>query len=114
MKRAIEALQTTAGTSIVPELILVDGLHCPKVDVPVQAIVKGDSKVQAIAAASILAKTARDENLYQLDKIYPQYHFAQHKGYPTAEHLMLLKEYGVSPIHRRSYAPVKKILAESN
>lgn len=104
MKRAIE------GLKIIPQQVLVDGLHCPKINIPSQAIVKGDSKVQAIAAASILAKTARDEDLYQLDKIYPQYNFAKHKGYPTAEHLARLAEHGVSPVHRRSYAPVKKLL----
>ena len=106
MKRAIE------GLKIIPQQVLVDGLHCPKISIPSQAIVKGDSKVQAIAAASILAKTARDEDLYQLDKIYPQYNFARHKGYPTADHLARLAEHGVSPVHRRSYAPVKKLLGK--
>ncbi|MEQ1601714.1 MAG: ribonuclease HII [Methylophilaceae bacterium] len=112
MKRAIETLQTPAGIALEPHLVLVDGLHCPSVAFPAQAIVKGDSKVQAIAAASILAKTARDDDLYELDKIYPQYNFAQHKGYPTAEHLTRLKQHGVSPVHRRSYAPVKNILTQ--
>lgn len=106
MKRAIESLK------IIPQQVLVDGLHCPKISIPSQTIVKGDSKIQAIAAASILAKTARDEDLYQLDKIYPQYNFAKHKGYPTADHLARLAEHGVSPVHRRSYAPVKKYLAK--
>jgi ribonuclease HII len=106
MKRAIESLK------IIPQQVLVDGLHCPKISIPSQAIVKGDSKIQAIAAASILAKTARDENLYQLDKVYPQYNFAKHKGYPTADHLARLAEYGVSPVHRHSYAPVRRHLAQ--
>ena len=66
--------------------------------------------MQAISAASILAKTARDANLYELDKQYPMYGFAQHKGYPTKAHMALLQEHGVSPVHRRSYAPVKKLL----
>jgi ribonuclease HII len=106
MKRAIEDLR------IIPQQVFVDGLHCPEIGIPSQAIIKGDSKVQAIAAASILAKTARDENLYQLDKIYPQYNFAQHKGYPTADHLARLAKHGVSPVHRRSYAPVKLLLSQ--
>ncbi len=104
MRRAVE------GLSVVPTRVLVDGLHCPSVSMPSEAIVKGDSKVAEIAAASILAKTARDEELRQLDKRYPEYAFAAHKGYPTAQHLALLAEYGVSPVHRRSYGPVKKLL----
>lgn len=105
MQRAVE------GLGVAPTRVLVDGLHCPKVSMPSEAIVKGDSKVAEIAAASILAKTARDEELRQLDKLYPEYAFAAHKGYPTAQHLALLAEHGVSPVHRRSYAPVKKLLA---
>jgi ribonuclease HII len=104
MKRAIESLRLT------PHQVLVDGLHCPKIAIPSQAIVRGDSKVQAIAAASILAKTARDDEMRRLHAIYPQYDFAKHKGYPTADHLQCLAEHGVSPVHRRSYAPVRKIL----
>lgn len=75
-----------------------------------EAIVDGDSKVEAISAASILAKTARDKELYALDQQYPHYGFAKHKGYPTAFHMAMLIEHGVSPVHRRSYAPVKKLL----
>ncbi|MGB2832609.1 MAG: ribonuclease HII, partial [Methylotenera sp.] len=71
--------------------------------------VKGDSKVQAISAASILAKVARDAELYELDKFYPQYGFAQHKGYPTAFHLEMLSLYGVTAVHRLSYAPVRAL-----
>lgn len=104
MKRAIEALK------ISPELVLVDGNKRPKISLPCEAIVKGDSKVQAISAASILAKTARDANCLELHQIYPQYNFARHKGYPTAEHMALLLEHGVSPIHRKSYAPVRKLV----
>lgn len=110
MKRAIENLQTTAGLQLVPHKVLVDGLHCPKIAIPTQAIVKGDSKVQAIAAASILAKTARDAEMRRLHVLYPQYDFAKHKGYPTADHLARLMEHGVSAVHRRSYAPVRKLL----
>lgn len=104
MKRAIEALK------ISPELVLVDGNKCPKISLPCEAIVKGDSKVQAISAASILAKTARDANCLELHQIYPQYNFAQHKGYPTAEHMAMLIKHGISPIHRKTYAPVRKLI----
>ena len=104
MRRAVEALP------MLPSRVLVDGLHCPEVAIPSEAIVRGDSKVTEIAAASILAKTARDEEMRRLDKLYPQYAFARHKGYPTAEHLQLLQRHGVSPVHRTSYGPVKKLL----
>ena len=113
MKRAIEAMQ--AQFNITPDmgevLVQVDGNKCPKISLPCEAIVKGDSKVQAISAASILAKVARDAELYELDKIYPQYGFAQHKGYPTAAHLLALQIHGICPQHRLSYAPVKALLA---
>jgi len=102
MKRAVEALATR------PHEILVDGLHCPKVAMAARAIVKGDSKEPAISAASILAKVARDREMHQLHEQYPHYGFNQHKGYGTAMHLAALKSHGVSPVHRRSYAPVKK------
>lgn len=104
MKRSIEAL------SLVPNEVLIDGLHCPKLSLPMRAIVQGDSKEACISAASILAKTARDANLYDLDKLYPAYGFAKHKGYPTPLHLQMLEEHGVLTIHRKSYAPVNKIL----
>lgn len=104
MKRAIDQL------TIMPMQVLVDGLHCPKITIPAQGIVKGDSKVQEIAAASILAKTARDYEMVEMHARYPQYDFAKHKGYPTAHHLRLLAEHGACDIHRRSYAPVKKVL----
>jgi ribonuclease HII len=107
MKRAIEAMQAQFG--ITPDLVQVDGNKCPKISLPCEAIVKGDSKVQAISAASILAKVARDAELYALDKIYPQYGFAKHKGYPTAFHLQMLDAHGVTPVHRLSYAPVKRL-----
>jgi ribonuclease HII len=105
MKRAIEAMQAQFG--ITPDLVQVDGNKCPKINLPCEAIVKGDSKVQAISAASILAKVARDAELYALDKIYPQYGFAKHKGYPTAFHLQMLNAHGITPVHRLSYAPVR-------
>jgi ribonuclease HII len=108
MKRAIEAMQ--AQFNITPSLVQVDGNKTPKISLPCEAIVKGDSKVQAISAASILAKVARDAELYELDKIYPQYGFAKHKGYPSAAHLLALQVHGICPQHRLSYAPVKILL----
>ncbi len=107
MKRAIEAMQAQFG--ITPDLVQVDGNKCPKISLPCEAIVKGDSKVQAISAASILAKVARDAELYELDKIYPQYGFAKHKGYPTPFHLEMLDAHGITPVHRLSYAPVRRL-----
>ncbi len=111
MKRAIEAMQ--AQFNITPDLVQVDGNKCPKISLPCEAIVKGDSKVQAISAASILAKVARDAELYALDKQYPQYGFAQHKGYPAPKHLLALQAHGICPQHRLSYAPIR-ILIEQN
>ncbi|MDY7538283.1 ribonuclease HII [Undibacterium sp. RTI2.1] len=107
MRRAVE------GLTIQPTLALIDGNRCPVMSVRSEAIVKGDDKVQAISAASILAKTARDHRLAQLHLQYPQYALDQHKGYPTALHLALLREHGVSPIHRKSYAPVRALLNSS-
>jgi ribonuclease HII len=104
MRRAVEALKMT------PTLALIDGNRCPVMAVRSEAIIKGDDKVQAISAASILAKTARDHLLAKLHLQYPQYALDQHKGYPTALHLARLKEHGVSPIHRKSYGPVKALL----
>jgi len=100
MRRAVEAL------AIAPAEVLVDGNHCPRVKYAVRAIVKGDRDVAAISAASILAKTARDALLCELDAQYPLYGFAQHKGYGTAEHLAALLRHGPCPVHRRSFAPV--------
>ncbi len=107
MRRAVE------GLSVQPTLALIDGNRCPVMAVRSEAIVGGDDKVAAISAASILAKTARDAALQVLHDQYPQYGFDRHKGYPTALHLEQLRQHGVSPVHRRSYAPVKKILLAS-
>ncbi len=105
MRRAVLALPVR------PQQVLVDGLYCPQTGIPSQAIVKGDSKVAAISAASILAKTARDELMLQLHERYPQYGFDGHKGYPTAAHLAALRAHGVSEIHRRSFRPVRELLS---
>lgn len=113
MKRAIDSMQTQFGHVLSGRelCVQVDGNKCPNISLPCEAIVKGDSKVQAISAASILAKTARDSELYELDKQYPMYGFAKHKGYPTKAHMETLQRHGISPIHRRSYAPVRQLLA---
>lgn len=108
MQRAYQAM--CDQFHIQATLIQVDGNRKPAFQIPCEAIVKGDSKVAEISAASILAKTARDASLLELDAQYPEYGFAQHKGYPTALHLERLALHGVTPEHRRSYAPVKKLL----
>jgi len=107
MRRAIE------GLSMRPELALIDGNRCPVCTVRTEAIIKGDDKVAEISAASILAKTARDAALMAMHGLYPQYAFDQHKGYPTALHLERLRLHGATPEHRRSYAPVKAVLADA-
>lgn len=104
MQRAVEGLQLT------PELALIDGNRCPQLAVPCQAIVKGDARVPAIAAASILAKVARDTEMQQLDLLYPGYGIAGHKGYPTKQHMQALQQLGATPIHRRSFKPVQQAL----
>ncbi|HHR6030226.1 ribonuclease HII [Providencia alcalifaciens] len=104
MQRAVE------GLSIKPEFVLVDGNRCPKLDMPSQAVVKGDSLVQEISAASILAKVVRDREMVELDKAFPEYGFAKHKGYPTAYHLEKLAEFGATEFHRKSFAPVRRAL----
>jgi ribonuclease HII len=102
--------RAVTGLSITPRLAMVDGNRCPPLPCAAEAVVKGDATVPAISAASILAKTARDAHLMELDARYPQYGFAQHKGYPTAAHVEALRLHGVSEIHRRSFGPVKRIL----
>ncbi|HWT53798.1 MAG TPA: ribonuclease HII [Rhodocyclaceae bacterium] len=109
MRRAVEML------AVVPDAIEVDGLHCPPVAMPASAIVKGDSKVAAIAAASILAKTVRDAQMLELHARYPVYGLDRHKGYPTAAHLAALREHGVvREIYRSSYAPIRLLLEEAS
>jgi len=104
MKRAVEALPVT------PEYALIDGNKCPDINISCEAVVKGDSRVAAISAASILAKVSRDQEMVELDQQYPGYGLAKHKGYPTAVHMKALKEQGVSSIHRRSFRPVRECL----
>jgi ribonuclease HII len=104
MQRCIQALKISPG------LVLVDGIHCPDINFPVEAIVRGDSSVPCISAASILAKVARDREMLELDRQYPGYGFGEHKGYPTRAHREALARLGACPIHRRSFAPVKNIL----
>ncbi|WKJ92053.1 ribonuclease HII [Methylomonas montana] len=94
-----------------PDWVRVDGNRLPALDMPGEAIVQGDLLVAEISAASILAKVARDEEMQTLDRLYPGYHFAVHKGYPTQQHLAALQQYGITPQHRKSFAPVKKYLA---
>ncbi|MBW7569755.1 ribonuclease HII [Succinivibrio faecicola] len=96
-------------------LMLVDGNKTPK-DLPIkmEAVVKGDARVAEIAAASILAKVERDRQMYELDRKYPEYEFAKHKGYPTARHLELLKTLPILDFYRKSYSPIKKILMSSS
>lgn len=105
MQRAV------AGLVIAPERALIDGNRCPTLPCPSEAIIGGDGKVASIAAASILAKTVRDAGMLELHQRYPQYGFDRHMGYPTAAHVEALREHGVSPIHRRSYGPVARLLA---
>lgn len=105
MQRAVDAL------SIRPSAALIDGNRCPQLACPTQAIIGGDGLVSSIAAASILAKTHRDAGMLELHAIYPQYGFDRHMGYPTAAHLAALRKHGVSPVHRRSYAPVAKMIS---
>lgn len=104
MQRAV------AGLAVTPRQVLVDGNRCPRLPVPCAAVVQGDSKVPAIAAASILAKVSRDREMAILDQQYPGYGLAGHKGYPTAAHLAALQALGPTPIHRRSFAPVRRLL----
>lgn len=109
MKRAYENM------SLKCDLILVDGNKTIKnIEIQCQAVVKGDARVAEIAAASILAKVERDRQMYELDKQYPEYHFAKHKGYPTKLHLDLLNELPILPCYRKTYGPVRKVLEAKN
>lgn len=104
MQRAVAAL------AIAPVKALIDGNRCPQLPMPAEAVVQGDGKIASIAAASILAKTVRDAGMLALHDQYPLYGFDRHMGYPTAAHLAALVAHGVSPVHRRSFGPVRKLL----
>ncbi|MGH8633604.1 MAG: ribonuclease HII [Burkholderiales bacterium] len=105
MQRAV------GGLAVAPTEVLVDGLHCPRLALPVRSIVRGDATLAGIAAASIIAKVERDAEMLALHRIHPWYGFDRHKGYPTASHLAALREHGVCAAHRRSFAPVRMLLA---
>ena len=107
MRRAVERL------AIVPDEVLVDGLHCPALAIPVRSVVRGDATVAGIAAASIIAKVARDAEMRALHRIHPRYGFDRHKGYPTVAHLAALRAYGACAAHRRSFAPVRAVIGEA-
>ena len=107
MQRAVTAL--VDRHRLLPVQVLVDGNRCPELAYPVSAIIGGDGKIAAIAAASILAKTVRDDGMLELHAAYPQYGFDRHMGYPTALHLQALGEHGASPHHRRSFGPVARL-----
>jgi ribonuclease HII len=104
MRRAVETLD------IVPDLVLIDGNRAPSLACRVKTVIKGDATVPSVQAASILAKVARDAEMLTLDKAFPGYGFSRHKGYPTATHLLALAIFGVSPVHRRSFGPVRRLL----
>jgi ribonuclease HII len=104
MKRSIDGLEIT------PQFVLVDGNRCPDIDHPCEAVVKGDAKVAAISAASIVAKVIRDAEMKQLHLEHPQYGFDRHKGYPTKDHMQALQVHGLIPQHRKSFKPVKALL----
>ncbi|MBC8948189.1 RNase HII [Xenorhabdus ehlersii] len=104
MQRAVE------GLALIPDYVLIDGNRCPALVMPAQAVVKGDSLVAEISASSILAKVTRDREMAELDKQFPGYGFAKHKGYPTALHLEKLASLGATEHHRKSFAPVKRAL----
>ena len=105
MKRAFDLLSTK------PDFIYIDGLYCPDIKIlPMEAVVRGDSLIKAISAASVIAKVERDKHMIQLDQEYPQYNLKKHKGYPTKEHLQLVKQYGINKIYRSSFKPIKELI----
>ena len=111
LQATMQAMREAVGRlNPVPERVLVDGNRCPDLPYPVRAVVRGDASVAVISAASILAKVARDREMVEMDRRYPDYGFARHKGYGTRAHRAALLRFGPSPIHRRSFAPVKSVL----
>ena len=105
MKRAFNLLSTK------PDFIYIDGVYCPDIKIsPMEAVVRGDSLIKAISAASVIAKVERDKYMVQLDQEYPQYNLKKHKGYPTREHLQLIRQYGINKIYRLSFKPIKELI----
>jgi len=104
MKRAVEKL------SIRPGQVLVDGKLCPDIAYPAQGIINGDQTVSVISAASIMAKVLRDREMVIYDAYYPEYGFAEHKGYGTQKHIIAIEKYGITPLHRRSFKPIKDLI----
>jgi ribonuclease HII len=104
MRRAVLLLRPAA------RYVLVDGNQCPRLHCPVEAVVRGDETIAVISAASIIAKVTRDREMQEMDRCYPGYGLARHKGYPSREHLRALQTLGVTPLHRRSFAPVREVL----
>lgn len=102
------------GLNVTPTLVLIDGNRCPILPMRAEAIIKGDGLIAEISAASVLAKVVRDREMQSADLLYPGYGLAGHKGYPSPEHLEALTRLGVTPIHRKTFAPVRKILARLN
>lgn len=111
LQASLLAMQRAVGNlPLAPEEVLVDGLHCPSLPMPARAIVRGDESIAEISAASILAKTARDADMMKLHRLYPQYGFDRHKGYPTPAHLEALRRHGACVAHRTSFAPVRMVM----
>ncbi|HAS6474085.1 TPA: ribonuclease HII [Vibrio parahaemolyticus] len=111
LKATMVAMQRAiAGLKVQPDLVLIDGNRCPELSMDSQAVVKGDLRVAEISAASIIAKVVRDQEMEELDKQYPQFGFAKHKGYPTKAHFEAIEQHGVISEHRKSFKPVKKAL----
>ena len=108
MQRAVQ------GLALTPQLVLVDGNRCPKLNIPCQAVVKGDQYVQSISAASIIAKVARDSMMLELHTQYPQFGFDRHKGYPTLQHRQAIAQFGITSMHRQSFAPVRVALLKKS
>lgn len=108
MKRAVD------GLAVTPEYVVVDGNQSPKLTLPVQTIIKGDGLIESISAASILAKVVRDQEMVELDKQFPGYGFAQHKGYPTKQHIDAIQRLGVTAMHRRSFKPVARACLQAS